>query len=69
MFRQLLSWLLISPIVSAAGPFFLSLNSTQHVIGNDLWNITIGFQYGIKLYYKNHDLVGPAVGHYVSYSP
>jgi len=42
-------------------------NSTA-VIGNDLWNVTLGPQYGKKLYYKNVDRVGRAVGHYVSYS-
>lgn len=55
-------------VASATGPFFLSLNSTTHVIGNDLWNITIGPTYGTKLFYKNKDIVGKAVGHYVSYS-
>jgi rhamnogalacturonan endolyase len=54
--------------VLAKGPFFQEINATTHVIGNDLWNITIGRQYGVKLFYKNKDIVGPAVGHYVSYS-
>lgn len=50
------------------GPFFMAVNDTEHIIGNDIWNITIGYTYGTKLYYKNHDCVGNAVGHYVSYS-
>jgi hypothetical protein len=54
--------------VLAKGPFFQEINATTHVIGNDIWNITIGRQYGVKLFYKNKDIVGPAVGHYVSYS-
>lgn len=48
--------------------FFQTVNSITHIIGNDLWNITISEVFGTKLYYKNHDLVGDAVGHYVSYS-
>ncbi|KAF9895165.1 hypothetical protein FE257_000067 [Aspergillus nanangensis] len=52
----------------AKGPFLQKINDTAHVIGNDLWNVTIGQQYGVKLFYKNQDLVGDAVGHYVSYN-
>ena len=67
LFKSLL--LAVLPqIVLCAGPFLLSLNDTQHVIGNDIWNITIGRQYGVKLFYKDHDLVGNAVGHYASYN-
>jgi hypothetical protein len=51
-----------------SGPFYLKISDTQHVIGNDLWNITIGPMYGTKLFYKKKDIVGNAVGHYVSYS-
>ncbi len=51
-----------------SGPFFLQLNDTEHVIGNDIWNITIGPTFGTKLYYKGKDIVGNAVGHYSSYS-
>lgn len=54
--------------IEAAGPFLKTVGEYEHIIGNDLWNITIGRQYGTKLYYKGHDLVGDAVGHYVSYS-
>ena len=53
--------------LALAAPF-LQINNGSWVIGNDLWNITIGHTYGTKLYYKNHDLVGDAVGHYVSYN-
>jgi len=28
--------------VLAKGPFFQEINATTQVIGNDLWNITIG---------------------------
>lgn len=52
----------------AKGPFLNTLSDTEHVIGNDLWNVTIGRTYGTKLFYKNHDCVGSAAGHYVSYS-
>jgi hypothetical protein len=30
--------------------------------------VTIGDIYGTKLFYKNRDIVGNAVGHYASYS-
>lgn len=49
-------------------PFLVTINDTQHVIGNSIWNITIGQTYGTKLYYKGKDIIGNAVGHYVSYS-
>ncbi|KAK0111819.1 hypothetical protein ONS96_001087 [Cadophora gregata f. sp. sojae] len=62
-------------LASAAGPFFTSLSEiftslseNQHVLGNDIWNITVGTRYGTKLYYKGRDLVGNAAGHYVSHS-
>ncbi|KAH8429125.1 putative rhamnogalacturonase [Aspergillus melleus] len=51
-----------------AKPFLQKINDTAHVIGNDLWNVTIGRQYGVKLFYKDTDLVGNAWGHYVSYN-
>ncbi|KAF2087068.1 polysaccharide lyase family 4 protein [Saccharata proteae CBS 121410] len=52
----------------ATGPFLQSLNSTHHVIGNDLWNITQGPIYGTPLYYNDRELVGAAEGHYVGYN-
>jgi rhamnogalacturonan endolyase len=55
-------------VVQGKGPFLQTINAAQHVIGNDLWNITIGPIYGTKLYYQGRDCVGRAVGHYVSYS-
>jgi hypothetical protein len=55
-------------VTEAAGPFLKTVSEFEHIIGNDHWNITIGRQYGTKLYYKDHDLVGDAWGHYVSYS-
>ena len=52
----------------ASVPFLKFLNSTTGwVIGNSLWNITIGDYYGTKLFYKDKDLVGDAVGHYAGY--
>ena len=49
-------------------PFLKPLNSSAWIIGNDIWNLTIGQTFGTKLMYKGIDLVGEAVGHYVSYS-
>ncbi|KAI9738374.1 MAG: hypothetical protein M1834_008877 [Cirrosporium novae-zelandiae] len=50
---------------AASGPFLQTVDSSSWVIGNDLWNITIGKYYGTKLYYKDNDLIGDAYGHYV----
>lgn len=52
----------------ATGPFLSIVGNSTWVIGNELWNVTQGQTYGTKLYYKDHDCVGDAVGHYVSYS-
>jgi rhamnogalacturonan endolyase len=52
----------------AAGPFLKTISATEHILGNDIWNVTVGELYGKKLFYKNHDCVGNAVGHYASYS-
>lgn len=53
---------------SSAAPFLNQLDNQTWVIGNGVWNVTQGPKYGVKLFYKNHDCVGDAVGHYVSYS-
>lgn len=53
---------------ATVGPFLKQLNGSTWVIGNELWNVTQGQTYGTKLYYKDHDCVGDAAGHYVSYS-
>lgn len=53
---------------SRRAPFLQEVDGEAWVIGNELWNMTQGRQYGVKLYYKDHDCVGDAVGHYVSYS-
>lgn len=58
----------ISGSLAARGPFFETIDNETHIIGNDIWNITIGMTFGTKLYYKGKDIVGEAVGHYVSYS-
>ncbi|KFY25884.1 hypothetical protein V493_04390 [Pseudogymnoascus sp. VKM F-4281 (FW-2241)] len=60
--------LAIGTQVHAKGPFLKTVGPEEHIIGNDIWNVTIGRQYGTKLYYKNRDIVGNAVGHYVSYN-
>jgi rhamnogalacturonan endolyase len=52
----------------ATGPFLTDVGNSTWIIGNELWNLTQGQQYATQLYYKNHDCVGDAVGHYVSYS-
>lgn len=52
----------------AFSPFFQQVDDAQWVIGNDVWNITIGSTYGKKLFYKERDLIGDAVGHYASTS-
>jgi rhamnogalacturonan endolyase len=54
--------------VQAKGPFLKTIGPQEHIIGNDIWNVTIGALYGTKLFYKNRDIVGNAVGHYASYS-
>ncbi|KAI3318893.1 rhamnogalacturonate lyase [Xylariaceae sp. AK1471] len=65
----LLSAVVGSPTKPAApGPFFSQVDSQTWTIGNELWNLTQGPQYGVKLFYKDHDCVGDAVGHYVSYN-
>lgn len=53
---------------SSRAPFLEEVDRETWVIGNELWNMTQGRQYGVKLYYQDHDCVGDAVGHYVSYS-
>jgi rhamnogalacturonan endolyase len=49
-------------------PFLKTVDNHTHIIGNDIWNLTIGEHFGTKLWYKGVDLVGNASGHYVSYS-
>lgn len=57
------------PLVERAdGPFLSQVDNETWVIGNELWNLTQQHTYGVKLFYKERDLVGDAVGHYVSYS-
>jgi len=51
-----------------ADPFLTQIGNQTWVIGNDVWNLTQGRNYGVKLMYGGRDLVGSAVGHYVSYS-
>ncbi|KAK7972794.1 hypothetical protein PG996_007014 [Apiospora saccharicola] len=56
------------PSLASADPFLRKLGNETWVIGNEVWNMTQGRQYGVELYYKDHDCVGDAVGHYVSYN-
>jgi rhamnogalacturonan endolyase len=51
-----------------SNPFLIKIDDETHIIGNDIWNVTIGRTYGKKLYYKGVELVGRSTGHYVSYS-
>jgi rhamnogalacturonan endolyase len=70
MFITLLSVICLTGIdpISASRPFFLRLNDAERVIGNHLWNITIGPTYRAKLFFKDRDMVRNAQGHYLSYS-
>ncbi|KAI0130102.1 polysaccharide lyase family 4 protein [Xylariales sp. AK1849] len=52
----------------ATGPFLSQVDNFTWVMGNQLWNVTQGQTYGVKLYFKDRDCVGDAVGHYVSYN-
>lgn len=67
LFLSLL-FLTAASIAAAGEPFLITVDNQTHIIGNDIWNVTIGPRYGTKLFYKGVDLVGKAVGHYVSYS-
>ncbi|KAI0118219.1 rhamnogalacturonate lyase [Nemania sp. FL0031] len=53
---------------NAPGPFLTQVDNQTWIIGNELWNVTQGLKYGVQLFYKDHDCVGDAVGHYVSYN-
>lgn len=66
MLFHFLWWFLCVFIAStyATGPFLLNVNATHNIIGNDIWNITVGPVYGTNLYYKQQDIVGSAAGHY-----
>ncbi|KAH8196324.1 hypothetical protein TruAng_009502 [Truncatella angustata] len=59
---------ILPPRAAPTGPFLRQVDNATWVIGNELWNLTQGQTYGVKLYYKDHDCVGDAVGHYVSYN-
>jgi rhamnogalacturonan endolyase len=63
---------LLAGVASAAPtkqePFLTEAGNRTWVIGNDVWNMTQGPIYGVKLWYKGRDCVDEAVGHYVSYS-
>ena len=57
-----------APTERATGPFLTAVDNQTWIIGNEVWNMTQGPIYGVKLWYKERDCVGEAVGHYVSYS-
>lgn len=59
---------LATVVAAATGPFLTAVGDQTWIIGNEVWNMTQGPTYGVKLYYKDHDCVGDAVGHHVSYS-
>ncbi|KAE9979273.1 hypothetical protein EG328_000996 [Venturia inaequalis] len=63
-----LLFLSVASIATAGEPFLKEVNKETHIIGNDIWNVTIGAKYGTKLFYKGVNLVGKAAGHYVTYS-
>ncbi|KAF2674978.1 hypothetical protein BT63DRAFT_25591 [Microthyrium microscopicum] len=54
--------------LNVADPFLIDNGDKTFTIGNSLWNLTLNSQFGTKLLYKGHDLVGAASGHYVSYN-
>lgn len=58
----------LSVVSRATGPFLTQVDNQTWIIGNDVWNLTQEVTYGVKLYYQDHDCVGDAVGHYVSYN-
>ncbi|KAL3426542.1 Rhamnogalacturonate lyase 1 [Phlyctema vagabunda] len=72
LLRAILTFLFLQEVAGTptrnGQPFLIKINNETALIGNDFWNVTIGRQYGTKLYYKGVDLVGKAVGHYVSYN-
>lgn len=57
-----------SASLAAQEPFLTKVGTNTWVIGNDVWNMTQGRTFGVKLMYKGQDCVGEAVGHYASYS-
>lgn len=65
---SVLSTGVLSKPVSPGQPFLINVDNETAIIGNDIWNVTVGRQYAKKLFYKGVDLVGNATGHYVSYS-
>ncbi|KAJ1548955.1 hypothetical protein HK405_012384 [Cladochytrium tenue] len=52
----------------AAQPFLTQISSNSWVLGNDLWNATIGPTYGKPIYFNNREIVGEAVGHYAGFN-
>ncbi|KAI9150493.1 Rhamnogalacturonate lyase [Paramyrothecium foliicola] len=50
-------------------PFFKEVGTQTWIIGNGVWNMTQGRQFGTKAYYKDHDIVGRARGHHFSSTP
>lgn len=64
----LISALGLAQCESYGEPFLIRGNKETYVIGNDLWNVTVGPTFATKLLYKGVNLVGNASGHYVSYS-
>ncbi|KAK8234796.1 polysaccharide lyase family 4, domain III-domain-containing protein [Phyllosticta capitalensis] len=55
-------------VAAVSGPFLTQLNESTWVFGNKAWNVTQYQTFATKLWYDGRDLVGDAVGHYVSYN-
>ncbi|KAK7511737.1 polysaccharide lyase family 4, domain III-domain-containing protein [Phyllosticta citriasiana] len=51
-----------------SGPFLTQMNESTWVFGNEIWNVTQYQTFATELWYGGRDLVGDAVGHYVSYN-
>ncbi|KAI1343322.1 polysaccharide lyase family 4 protein [Xylariaceae sp. FL0016] len=68
LFAAICSMTLASCATAADRPFLSQVDNETWVIGNEVWNMTQGRTYGVKLNYKDHDCVGGAAGHYVGYN-
>jgi hypothetical protein len=60
--------LILSNVHAANPPFFNKIAPKVHILGNDVWNVTVSRVVANKLFYKGVELVGRARGHYASYS-
>jgi hypothetical protein len=58
----------LGQVWAARPPFFKKIGADVHVIGNDVWNVTVNRVLANKLYFKGVELVGRGRGHFASYS-